>query len=428
MEVRSPIHRDRPLDVWGMDEWKNARPNGDSDATIVKAIVEPTLGLGTVFTLLCHGWQRNYPGGIRMAKMLVEVLEDRIGSHVAGLVVDNGLETIDDVLEACNQGELQEINGIGSKRAAKVEAYAARAKIRSVLEALPAGYASAWTVAAQEALSEAEEVLDESPEVALIALGEGLKALEEDEKALGVKQEGVDSAVESAESEVEETEAVERCPRCGWDGNGEPERAIEWKVTLPETEKSMQVCRKCAQSMVQLSGYVCEGLDLHLCACGEPVDRLAESGMARKLGHLAGTCQLCKAKSLAKEGADVTYKQDVPARVIWFDGDEKPYGFLSCVGIRDQVFVHENQVCTDLVAGQKVHAGRVVVTLQGLQAQDVRTVRMSGTVKWFDHSKNYGWIATDEEDLFVHASQVSGASLWRGDKVEFGLAQSEKGW
>jgi CspA family cold shock protein len=48
----------------------------------------------------------------------------------------------------------------------------------------------------------------------------------------------------------------------------------------------------------------------------------------------------------------------------------------------------------------------------------------SGTVKWFNDSKGYGFITPDEgsKDLFVHFSNIAGdgfKSLTEGARVEF---------
>lgn len=54
-----------------------------------------------------------------------------------------------------------------------------------------------------------------------------------------------------------------------------------------------------------------------------------------------------------------------------------------------------------------------------------------GTVKWFNDSKGYGFIAQPEgEDVFVHFSAIAGdgfRTLSEGDEVEFELCESEKG-
>ncbi len=57
--------------------------------------------------------------------------------------------------------------------------------------------------------------------------------------------------------------------------------------------------------------------------------------------------------------------------------------------------------------------------------------RETGTVKWFNATKGYGFIARDDEsDIFVHYSAIQGSgyrSLEEGQKVEFTVAQGPKG-
>ena len=54
-----------------------------------------------------------------------------------------------------------------------------------------------------------------------------------------------------------------------------------------------------------------------------------------------------------------------------------------------------------------------------------------GTVKWFNGSKGYGFIARENgEDVFVHFNAIIGdgyKTLNEGDKVQFEVEQGPKG-
>jgi CspA family cold shock protein len=56
---------------------------------------------------------------------------------------------------------------------------------------------------------------------------------------------------------------------------------------------------------------------------------------------------------------------------------------------------------------------------------------MTGTVKWFNNSKGFGFIGRDDgADVFVHFTAISGEgykSLQEGEKVQFEIVQGPKG-
>lgn len=57
--------------------------------------------------------------------------------------------------------------------------------------------------------------------------------------------------------------------------------------------------------------------------------------------------------------------------------------------------------------------------------------RITGTVKWFNASKGYGFIAHEGgKDVFVHFSAIQGEgyrNLNEGEQVEFSIEDSPKG-
>ena len=53
----------------------------------------------------------------------------------------------------------------------------------------------------------------------------------------------------------------------------------------------------------------------------------------------------------------------------------------------------------------------------------------TGTVKWFNPNKGFGFISQDEagKDVFVHSNELNGVNINEGDNVEFDIVETEKG-
>lgn len=59
-------------------------------------------------------------------------------------------------------------------------------------------------------------------------------------------------------------------------------------------------------------------------------------------------------------------------------------------------------------------------------------MRQTGTVKWFNDTKGFGFIAPDngERDCFVHHTAIQGEgfhTLREGERVEFEIVEEQKG-
>jgi cold shock protein len=79
--------------------------------------------------------------------------------------------------------------------------------------------------------------------------------------------------------------------------------------------------------------------------------------------------------------------------------------------------------------GWACHCGGVPSTALG--AAKEAAVMASGTVKWFDLNRGYGFIQPEQgEDVFVHISAVQASglqTLQEGQAVEFDIEQGRRG-
>jgi CspA family cold shock protein len=69
--------------------------------------------------------------------------------------------------------------------------------------------------------------------------------------------------------------------------------------------------------------------------------------------------------------------------------------------------------------------------LEKLLGEVRRMEKLTGTVKWFDSKKGYGFITADNgQDVFVHYTGISGTgfrTLEEGERVSFSVMESDKG-
>jgi len=67
----------------------------------------------------------------------------------------------------------------------------------------------------------------------------------------------------------------------------------------------------------------------------------------------------------------------------------------------------------------------------GLAQKNIRSIRMEGTVKWFNEKKGFGFLSgEDGNDYFVHHSNIEGdgfRTLAENSKVTFEIEETDKG-
>ena len=140
-------------------------------------------------------------------------------------------------------------------------------------------------------------------------------------------------------------------------------------------------------------------------------------------------------------------QDDADGTVSWYD-EGKGFGFIAVDAGGPDVYVHASNMVeglTWLTEGDRV-AFTVVQSDRGPQARGVELVRAApdaaapkaaggaspgeGVVARYDADRGFGFITPDSggADLFVHLSVVAGDEpLEKGDRVKFGVRQSDKG-
>jgi len=76
--------------------------------------------------------------------------------------------------------------------------------------------------------------------------------------------------------------------------------------------------------------------------------------------------------------------------------------------------------------------GSVAVFMHQFGGSLIMSDRETGTVKWFNNSKGFGFIEREQgDDVFVHYSSIRDTGGFRtlaeGQKVEFSITEGQKG-
>jgi CspA family cold shock protein len=100
--------------------------------------------------------------------------------------------------------------------------------------------------------------------------------------------------------------------------------------------------------------------------------------------------------------------------------------------VRGECLFPRNEPIVRVSITSEIVGRRVRVAGSDYTFKEQVTMRTTGTVKWFNDTKGFGFITREdgEKDCFVHHSAVQGQgfrSLAEGERVEFDVVQGQKG-
>jgi CspA family cold shock protein len=167
-------------------------------------------------------------------------------------------------------------------------------------------------------------------------------------------------------------------------------------------------------------------------------------------------------RPVRQQGSSLPSGSEAAARVKWFN-PEKGFGFVELTDGSGEAFLHIRQVeaagyaalepgttlLVKVVAGQKGTQVDEIVNIDpstaapepprreprsrpGAARPEGGPPTITGTVKWFDPAKGYGFVSVEGEskDLFLHISVVERAGLGavtEGQVVRVSIAEGRKG-
>ncbi len=103
--------------------------------------------------------------------------------------------------------------------------------------------------------------------------------------------------------------------------------------------------------------------------------------------------------------------------------------FLNMSGLMTLAFIIFTATTITALASSNADSSKSANNVE--KSANIDKSRESGTVKWFNTSKGFGFITRDTgDDVFVHFRSIRGQghrTLFEGQRVEFNITEGEKG-